>query len=78
MLTAPQTKLAPLMMEGHIRRGTVSKAPMMEHEGQKKRIAEEATAKEMEELAFERAIEKVERDMNKKAKASKDKKQPRQ
>ena len=38
MLTAPQTKLAPLMMEGGIRRGTISKAPMMEHEEQQERI----------------------------------------
>ena len=78
MHTAPQVKLVPLILEAHIQKGVVVKTPMMEHEEQKKRIAAEATAKEMEELAFERAIEKVERDMNKKAKGSKGMKPPPQ
>jgi len=43
--TAPQVKLSPLMMEGHVSRGTVVKVPMMEHLEQKEHIKQQIEEK---------------------------------
>ena len=63
--TAPQVKLSPLIEEeGGIRRGVYVSAPMMEHEQQMKRLADQQHKREQEESEFERAIEEIERGMD--------------